>query len=99
MDEFLRTEDHPDHREHQEQKAKFREGQRQYAAYQKQKAKQGGGEEVTDAAKKELDGIGATQLRDIPREICRCLVKKGLTFAQAEALLEVAKDLLRNAEI
>lgn len=54
---------------------------------------------MTDAAKKELDGIGATQLRDIPREICRCLVKKGLTFAQAEALLEVAKDLLRNAEI
>ena len=39
------------------------------------------------------------KLGNLPEEISKMLIGKGLTLAQAEAVLERAKDLLRNAVI
>lgn len=46
-----------------------------------------------------LASIPSEKLRDIPSEICKLLVNNGLSFRQAEMLLEVAKGRLRRAEI
>lgn len=54
---------------------------------------------MTDGAKKELSNVNAVLARKLPAEIAGMLTGKGLTLAQAEAVLERAKDLLRNAVI
>lgn len=46
-----------------------------------------------------LRSIPEEKRDNIPREICQCLIKKGLSFAQAEVLLDIARDLLKGAEI
>lgn len=46
-----------------------------------------------------LKTIPSDQLREISRELCNQLINKGLSFGQAEALLEYAKDLLKGAKI
>lgn len=46
-----------------------------------------------------LSEIPAEKLRTIPSEICKLLVNNGLSFQQAELLLEVAKGRLRRAKI
>lgn len=46
-----------------------------------------------------LRGVNAVLAAQLPKEIAGMLIGKGLTLAQAEAVLEVAKDLLRNAVI
>ena len=52
-----------------------------------------------ECAERILRTIPAEKREEIPRQICQLLIKKGLSFAQAEALLELSKDLLKNAEI
>lgn len=46
-----------------------------------------------------LRSIPTEKRESIPREICNLLIKRGLSFAQAEVLLELSKDLLVYAEI
>lgn len=46
-----------------------------------------------------LASIPADKLKTIPNEICKLLVNNGLSFQQAELLLEVAKGRLRRAKI
>lgn len=48
---------------------------------------------------KVLSSIPSDKLRDIPNDICQLLIGNGLTFQQAEMLLEVAKTRLRRAKI
>lgn len=48
---------------------------------------------------KVLSSIPSDKLRDIPNDICKLLIGNGLTFQQAELLLEVAKTRLRMAKI
>lgn len=43
-----------------------------------------------------LAGIPTEKLKTIPNEICGLLVNNGLSFQQAELLLEVAKGRLRG---
>lgn len=46
---------------------------------------------------KDLNSIGDKKLvEELPREICSVVLNKGLTYAQARALLEYAKDLLKQ---
>ncbi|MEG0485776.1 MAG: hypothetical protein RR576_10055 [Oscillospiraceae bacterium] len=47
----------------------------------------------------ELKGISSTKLNEIPKQLCNCLIKKGLSVKQAKALLEYTKTLIENAEI
>ena len=44
-------------------------------------------------------GINAVLAKQLPKEISEMLIGKGLTLAQAEVMLERAKDLLRHAVI
>ena len=46
-----------------------------------------------------LAGIPTEKLKTIPNEICGLLVNNGLSFQQAELLLEVAKGRLLRAKI
>ena len=46
-----------------------------------------------------LSSIPSEKLRDVPNEICKLLANNGLSFQQAEMLLEVAKGRLRRAKI
>lgn len=46
-----------------------------------------------------LKSLPPRKVEEISRNICQQLVKKGLSFAQAEALLDFSKSLLKNAEI
>ncbi len=48
---------------------------------------------------KVLASIPATERNEIPRQICKLLAGRGLSFQQAEMLLEVAKGRLRWTEI
>lgn len=54
---------------------------------------------MTVEAHEQLKRVNAVLAKELPGEICSLLVKKGLSFAQAEAMLERAKDLLREAII
>ena len=62
-------------------------------------ATKGGKTELTEADKKTLSTANAVLAKELPEEISKMLIGKGLTLAQAEAMLERAKDLLRNAVI
>lgn len=46
-----------------------------------------------------LASISAKKLETIPNEICKLLTNNGLSFQQAELLLEVAKGRLRRAKL
>ena len=46
-----------------------------------------------------LEGVDADTLRDVTNAVCQQLIGKGLSFRQAEAVLDYAKDLLKNAKI
>lgn len=46
-----------------------------------------------------LKTIPEDKFRSIPSAICQLLIKKNLSFTQAEALLEYSKDLLKNVII
>lgn len=48
---------------------------------------------------KVLSSIPSDKLHNIPNDICKLLTGNGLTFQQAELLLEVAKTRLRRAKI
>lgn len=52
-----------------------------------------------DTPEKVLASIPTTERNEIPRQICKLLVGRGLSFQQTEMLLEVAKGRLRWAEI
>lgn len=54
---------------------------------------------MTDAAREQLKQVDSDLVKQIPPNICNQLIGKGLSFAQAEAMLERAKDLLREAII
>lgn len=54
---------------------------------------------MTEADRKTLSTANAVLAKQLPEEISKLLIGKGLTLAQAEAMLERAKDLLRNAVI
>lgn len=54
---------------------------------------------MTDDGKKAFATANAVLAKQLPEEIKNLLIGKGLTLAQAEAMLERAKDLLRNATI
>ena len=54
---------------------------------------------MTENEKKQLKQVNVVLATQLPEEIGKMLIGKGLTLAQAEALLERAKDLLRNAVI
>lgn len=54
---------------------------------------------MEDCVREQLKSVNAILAKKLPEEIYGLLIKKGLTFAQAEAILERTKDLLRNAEI
>lgn len=46
-----------------------------------------------------LTTIAPEKLHRIPNEICKLLTKNGLSFRQAELLLDIAKGRLRKAMI
>ena len=46
-----------------------------------------------------LSSIPSDKLEKLPNEICCLLIDNGLSFQQAEMLLEVAKGRLRRAKI
>ncbi len=48
---------------------------------------------------KVLERVDQKLLRTIPDELAKCLTGKGLTFRQAEAMLDYTKDLLKNVKI
>lgn len=52
-----------------------------------------------DSPTKVLESIPHDKLSKIPNEICKMLTGNGLSFQQAEMLLEVAKSRLRRAKI
>lgn len=54
---------------------------------------------MTEQAKKEINSANAVLANQLPKDIAAMLTGKGLTLAQAEAMLERAKDLLRYAVI
>lgn len=54
---------------------------------------------MTEAAREQLKQVGRDLVKEIPATICAQLIGRGLSFAQAEAMLERAKDLLRDAII
>ncbi len=54
---------------------------------------------MTNEAREQLKSVKRSLVTSIPEAIVKELVNKGLTFAQAEAMLERAKDLLRDAVI
>lgn len=56
--------------------------------------------EVTRLNYKEtLRGVNRDAMNETIRSICMSLVKKGFSFRQAEAILELAKERLKDAEI
>lgn len=52
-----------------------------------------------DSPTKVLESIPHDKRNRIPNEICKMLTENGLSFQQAEMLLEVAKSRLRRAKI
>lgn len=54
---------------------------------------------MTNEAREQLKSVKHSLVISIPEAIVKELVGKGLTFAQAEAMLERAKDLLRDVII
>lgn len=54
---------------------------------------------MNDQTIKVLETVPSEQLKEIPNALCNQLINKGLSFRQAEALLEYAKDLLKGAKI
>lgn len=48
---------------------------------------------------KALTGVSSTTVEEVLKGINESLRGKGLSFREAEAVLEVAKDLLKNAKI
>ena len=54
---------------------------------------------MTDEARKQLSQVNAVLAKQLPTDIAGMLIGRGLTLAQAEAVLERAKDLLRDAVI
>ena len=54
---------------------------------------------MTEEAKKQLSRVSVKLAKELSNEIFQILIGKGLTLAQAEAVLELAKDLLRDAII
>lgn len=42
---------------------------------------------------------GKNKVEELQREICKLLIGKGLSYRQAELLLENTKDLLKDAKI
>lgn len=52
---------------------------------------------MNDMQKNALNGMGRDVISELPREIAGLCIKKGLTYRQAEALLELTKDLLKDA--
>lgn len=42
---------------------------------------------------------GKNKVDELQREICKLLIGKGLSYRQAELLLENTKDLLKDAKI
>lgn len=54
---------------------------------------------MTDEAREQLKKVDRPLVIEIPSAITEQLIGKGLTLAQAEAMLERAKDLLRDAVI
>lgn len=46
-----------------------------------------------------LEGIPDDRARDLSNQICKLLVNTGLSFRQAESLLEYTKDRLKDAKI
>lgn len=55
--------------------------------------------DMTNEAREQLKSVKHSLVISIPEAIVKELVGKGLTFAQAEAMLERAKDLLRDVII
>lgn len=49
--------------------------------------------------KETLRGVNRDAMNETIRSICMSLVKKGFSFRQAEAILELAKERLKDAEI
>lgn len=47
----------------------------------------------------QLYAAGKNKVDDLQREICKLLIGKGLSYRQAELLLESTKDLLKDAKI
>lgn len=54
---------------------------------------------MTDEEKQILNNYGPQESRIIAKGLMGQLTGKGLTFQQAEALLALTKDLLREAKI
>ncbi len=54
---------------------------------------------MNDYEKKILNHLGPQTSRAMARDIAKGLTGKGLSFEEAEALLSLAKDLLREAKI
>jgi hypothetical protein len=50
-------------------------------------------------AVKILQGINDDTRREITASICKLLIENGLSFRQAEALLDYAKDRLKDARM
>lgn len=48
---------------------------------------------------RKLKDVNSEVLRTVPYDICKLLTGKGLSLRQAEALLDYAKDLLKDAKI
>lgn len=48
---------------------------------------------------KKMQGVNAVLAKELPEQISNMLIGKGLTLAQAKAILERAKDLLEYAVI
>lgn len=48
---------------------------------------------------RKLKNVNSEALRTVPHAICKLLTGKGLSLRQAEALLDYAKDLLKDAKI
>ena len=54
--------------------------------------------EMKDLAKK-LDGMSTNEARKIGVEIAKQLAERGLTFRQAEGVLDYTKDLLKDVRM
>ena len=50
---------------------------------------------MTEAERKTLSTANAVLAKELPEEISKMLIGKGLTLAQAEAMLERAKEIGR----
>lgn len=54
---------------------------------------------MTDKERKILKGVPALVIDAFPGEILELLTGKGLTYDQAEAMLEWGKEILKRAKI